>query len=50
MSEMAAANELALNNMFSVLSQTNFENTQSGFTTNFLSQETLLLLTEVFQQ
>ena len=35
MSEMAAANELALNNMFSVPSQTNFENTQSGFVTNF---------------
>jgi len=35
MVEMEAANQLALNNMFSVPSQTNFGNTQSGFATNF---------------
>ena len=35
MVEMEAANQLALNDMFSVPSQTNFGNTQSGFATNF---------------
>ena len=35
MVEMEAANDLALNNMFSVPSQTNYGNTQSGFASNF---------------
>lgn len=39
MAEMAAENELALNNMFSVPSQTNYGNTQSGFATNFPFQQ-----------
>ena len=35
MADMAAANELILSQMFSVPSQTNYGNTQSGFATNF---------------
>ena len=35
MVEMKAANDLALKNMFSVPSQTNYGNTQSGFASNF---------------
>ena len=48
MSEMAAANELA-QYVFGAVTN-NLENTQSGFALISLSQETLLLLTEVFQQ
>ena len=35
MADMAAANELALNQIYSVPTQNNFGNTQSGFATNF---------------
>jgi len=38
MVDMKAANDLALSKMFSVPSQTNFGNTQSGFATNFPTQ------------